>query len=181
MIQLIILIETSHQVRKSRIHIKMLAGDYLIYETKSKRSGGSSHCRCCSESQPKNEDLTHILTECNAFDGIRARMLPEFSEVCRTSKSNLKFEETMKENEILCQFILDPTSFNLQRRIHFNDPCLRKLFELSRDYWHTINNTRMKLLKEKKWWKLLESSIKRLYSQHCKIWMIDMCKMRWIK
>ena len=128
----------------------MLAGDYLTFEIKSKRSGGSSHCRCCPESPPKNEDLSHILTECNAFEEIRARMLPEFSEVCRTSKSNLNFEEIMKNNETLCQFLLDPTSFNLQKRIHFNDPALSKLFELSRDYCHTINNTRMKILKEKK-------------------------------
>ena len=164
---------TTHQVRKSRIHIKMLAGDYLTFEIKSKRSGGSSNCRCCPESQQKIEDLTHILSECIAFEEIRERMLPEFSEVCKTSKSNINFEEITKDNETLCQFILDPTSFNLQRRIHSNDPSLSKLFELSRDYCHTINNTRMKLLQKKKWWNITGITI-RLYSQHCKIWMIEM-------
>ena len=77
-------------------------------------------------------------------------MLPEFSEVCKFSKSKLNFEEILKNNETLCQFILDPTSFNLLKRAHINDPAIDKLFRLSRDYCYTINTERTKLLKENK-------------------------------
>ena len=36
---------TTHEVKKSKIHIKMLAGDYLTYEMRANRSGGSPHCK----------------------------------------------------------------------------------------------------------------------------------------
>ena len=38
---------SSHEVKKSRIHLKMLAGDYLTYKVKSKQSGGSPSCISC--------------------------------------------------------------------------------------------------------------------------------------
>ena len=34
---------TTHEVKKSKIHIKMFARDYLTYEMRAKRSGGSPH------------------------------------------------------------------------------------------------------------------------------------------
>ena len=71
---------TTEEVRKARIHIKMLVGDYLTYETKSKRSGGSPICRACEDSST-SEDLTHILVVCVAYEDIRNRIFPEFSNV----------------------------------------------------------------------------------------------------
>ena len=56
---------TTYEVKKARIHIKMLVGDYLTYETKANQSGGSPHCRCCPDPHPNQlitEDLKHILT-----------------------------------------------------------------------------------------------------------------------
>ena len=52
---------TTQEVQKSRIHLKMLAGNYFTYEVKSIQSGGSPHCRCCLSSPSENENLRHIL------------------------------------------------------------------------------------------------------------------------
>jgi hypothetical protein len=38
---------------------------------------------------------------------------------------------------------------NLQKRIALNDPQLGSFFNISRDFCHTINERRLKLLKEK--------------------------------
>ena len=55
---------TVSDVRKSCYHLKMFVGDLFTYEIKSEQSGGSLHCRLCTER--KNESVSHILTYCNA-------------------------------------------------------------------------------------------------------------------
>ena len=62
---------TTINVQKSRIHLKMLAGDYFTYEVKSKQSGVSPHCRSCptTPSSPSpSENLEHILCRCEATE-----------------------------------------------------------------------------------------------------------------
>ena len=141
---------TTSQVQKSRIHLKMLSGDYFTYEMKSKQSGGSPHCRCCcSTSPPPQENLEHILTNCEAYSEIRERIVVEFKTLCLKSKSNIQFDEIYSDNETFCQFILDPASFNLKMRIHMNDPILGELFNLSRHYCFAINAARLRILKNK--------------------------------
>ena len=76
-------------------------------------------------------------------------MIPEYQKLCNGAKTNLHFQEICNENQALCQFILDPASFNLKNRVHMNDPILAQLFKLSRDYCYAINSVRMKLLKSK--------------------------------
>ena len=56
---------TSVDVKNSRIHLKMLAGDYFTYDGKGNHSGGSPHCRCCPTPSP-NENLINSLTSCGA-------------------------------------------------------------------------------------------------------------------
>ena len=108
---------------------------------------GSPHCRCCPDSQPNTEDLMNILVD--SYLDIRSRMLPEFSDVCSKSKSKLNFEKILESKETLCQFILDPASFNLRERIHMSDPVLDQLYKLSRDYCFAVNSARMSILKSK--------------------------------
>ena len=138
---------TTQEVKKARIHIKMLVGDYLTYDMKSKRSGGSPLCNCCTDTSSP-EDLIHILTQCLAYKDIRDRMFPEYSNVC--SENNLNFEEMTSTDEQLCQFILDPSSLNLSKRINICDPELDKILKISRDYCYAINSTRIKILARKK-------------------------------
>ena len=139
---------TSHEVQKSRIHLKMLAGDYLTYEVKSNQSGGSSHCRSCTSPSP-SENLVHILTSCGAYSDIRDRMMSELQLLCAMSKSDIDFQQICSDNETLCQFLLDPTSFNLTQRVHQNDPAVSEMFKFSRDYCFAVNSKRMNILKSK--------------------------------
>ena len=121
-------IMTTHEVKKARTHIKMLLGDYLTFYKKSTRSGGPSSCRCCSNTTSMNETLTHIPTQCDAYEEIRKQIFPEFSQVCRESRSGVNFHKIVENAENLTQFILDPSSINLTPRISMNDPVLDKLF-----------------------------------------------------
>ena len=138
---------TTGEVKGARIHIKMLAGDYFTYDVKANQSGGSPHCRCCSPPSPSNEDLLHILTICEAYAEIRKRIFPVFQALCSQSKSGVDFSEISSENITLCQFILDPSSFNLKTRIHMSEPILGSMFKLSRDYCSAINTARMNILR----------------------------------
>ena len=123
----------------------MLAGDYFTYAVKSKQSGGSPHCRLCPTPAPE-ENIEHILTSCVAYLDTRSRITTEYENLCKLSKSNVSFQQIYSESESFCQFILDPTSFNLVYRIHMSDPILGKLFQLSRDYCYAVNSKRMKML-----------------------------------
>ena len=126
----------------------MLAGDYFTYDVKANHSGGSPNCRCCPTPSP-NENLIHMLTSCGAYADITQKMFPEYKNVCDQSKSRILFQEISSENITLCQFILDPASFNLQNRIHLNDPILQSIFKLSRDYCNAINSAIMKFTRRK--------------------------------
>ena len=140
---------TTIDVQKSRIHLKMLAGDYFTYTVKSMQSGGSANCRCCSTTPSSSENLVHILTTCSAYSEIRTRIVPEFKQLCSLTKSNLQFVEIYNSNETFCQFVLDPASFNLKSRVHMKDPILCEMFKLSRHYCFAVNSARLTILKRK--------------------------------
>ena len=66
----------ANEVKKARIHLKMLAGDYYTYEIKSYQSGGSPNCRSC-DPIVAIETIEHILAVCEAYALIRQRIFPE--------------------------------------------------------------------------------------------------------
>ena len=138
---------TVTDMKKSRHHLKMLVGDLFTYEKKSEQSGGSPDCRLCLDN--KRESVSHILTFCSAYSDIRTRILQEFAYLCMSSKSDVDFSSMIEDNEVLCQFILDPTSMNLSKRIHMNDPLIHSFFKTSRDLCFGISELRLKLLREK--------------------------------
>ena len=143
---------TTHDVQKSVPHIKMLCENYFTYEIRANQSGGSPHCRCCSEpnqSVKPSENLTHIITECAAYSDIRDRIYPEFSLLCQQSKSTVIFEDISTNKDDLCQFILEPCSLNLTNRVNIKDPNLNQFFSLSRDFCFAIHSRRMQILKKK--------------------------------
>ena len=81
---------TTVEVKKARIHIKMLSGDYLTYGTLALQSAArgktfSGHCRICSGIW---EDVQHILTECEATLPARVALLPKMSEIATTSPTS---------------------------------------------------------------------------------------------
>ena len=63
----------------------------------------------------------------------------------KLAKVELAMNSIIQNPENLTQSILDTTSFNLESRVHRDDPIVQLLFKLSRD---TIHNARMKKLKE---------------------------------
>ena len=127
--------------------MKMLCGNLLTYGQKFEQSGlGSPHCRLCDSS---HESISHIVASCPQFEDIRKNILIEFDEVLAESKNKVKIKDFQHSDEILTQFILDPTSLNLPQRIHLNDPIVERLFKLSRDICFSINKKRVRLLKEK--------------------------------
>ena len=137
-------IYTPLDVKKSRVHLKMLAGDYLTFEAKAKQSGGSSLCRCCQDKSI--ESLQHILTECQAYKDIRSRIMPEYEEACTQIEGIIEFQSFAMENSALCQFILDPSSLNLHRRVNVADKALPNLFKISRDLCYAVSSERIRIL-----------------------------------
>ena len=138
---------TTDEVRKLRPHLKFLSGDYLTYQVKfDQTQKGSPLCKICSLD---NETVCHIITICPEYDEMRKRILHEFKEMCRLSPSlQVDFQSLVNNPETLNQFLLDPTSFNLEHRVHRNDPIVQHLFKISRDLCYSIHNRRMKTLLE---------------------------------
>ena len=137
---------SSNEVKKLRPHIKFLTGDYLTYQRKCEDSGqGDPTCRIC---RLENESISPILTQCPAYDDIRNRILPEFSAILKLTQNCLKFENIRRDPNILTQFILDPTSFNLKGRVHVSDPVVPELFKVSRDYCMAVHTERTRRLQK---------------------------------
>ena len=123
---------TTDEVRKLRPHLKVLSGDYLTYQVKfDQTQKGSPLCKIC---RLENETICHIITICPEYQDIRKRILHEFEEMCQLSASlKIKNLTILTNPETLTQFILDPTSFNLEHRVHRDDPITKYLFKISRD------------------------------------------------
>ena len=138
---------TTEEVKKMRPHVKLLAGDYLTYQKKYDQTNqGSPLCRLC---HLEGETICHILAICPAYQIKREKMLEDIRLLC-SSSVNFKLEYILDENnpETLTQFILDPTSFNLKKRVQISDPMAQDLFKISRDICNHIHIERMKLLKD---------------------------------
>ena len=107
----------------------------------------SQSVRCCTTQPPRSEDLIHILIICTAYSDIRKRMIPEYQNLCLKTRIPLDFEAISSQDQKLCQFLLDPSSFNLKVRVGLSVPILGDFFKLSRDYCNAINMKRMKILR----------------------------------
>ena len=138
---------TTHNVRLSKPHLKFLAGNYLTYSVRAAQSGGSSACRLCLSGS--EETTSHVISSCLALSQERQKLFGEYITLCKLTKNCLNFENFLENEELTCQFILDPTSLNLSERISPNDPILKNILNLSRDFCYLLDKTRLKLLKEK--------------------------------
>ena len=101
---------TTRVVTLSRPHIKMLAGNYLIYKMKSEQSGGSPLCKICSTDS--DETISDVISTCQGLAVERERTLKQFEELCLSTKNLIRFENIKNNEDLLCQFIMDPTSLN---------------------------------------------------------------------
>ena len=121
---------TTNDVRTSRPHLELLAGNYLTYKVKSDQSGGSPHCRICISGV--EESVSHVVSSCGGMADDRTRILTEFRTLCNSTKNRISFDEISKCENNLTQLILDPTILNLPVRVHISDPLVPQLFKLSR-------------------------------------------------
>ena len=71
-------------------------------------------------------------------------------DICKNSNTDFDIEEVLRKRdpEKLTQFLLDPTSMNLTKRVHINDPVNPELYRVSRDLCSHIHKERLKLLGE---------------------------------
>ena len=106
---------TTHDVVIVRPHVKMLAGDYLLYANLAHDRGLDSHCRMCQllSSQPApSEDMMHLITRCRATAETRNRIMPNlFNTISIYYPNNRLLWST--SHALLTQFILDCSSLNL--------------------------------------------------------------------
>jgi hypothetical protein len=137
---------TTQDVKLSRPHLKLLAGNYFTYKIKADQSGGSPLCRICTSGH--EETVTHVISSCQAMAVERDRIFNEYSRLCSLTKNGINFDEVLMCEEKTCQFILDPTSLNLPMRVSCYDPLVQEFFKLSRDFCYIIDKTRIGLLKE---------------------------------
>ena len=133
---------------KSRIHIKMLAGDYpcqaFLYED-------STACRLCQfhypTHPPPTEDMIHLLTRCRATSETRARVIPDMlNALSQYFPSSLILNNPT--HTILTQFLLDPTSLNLplSARVSPNHPALPTILTSCRNICFSIHKDRIRQL-----------------------------------
>ena len=106
-------------------------------------TGGDPFCVLCLKIRNENfiEDVKHILIICKSYCNIRDNYLPKYEQLLSTSHIN--FKELCENQDDLCQFILDPSSMNLNKRINMNDAILPELFNISRNLCHSINVKRL--------------------------------------
>ena len=140
-------IVTTEKVQKLRPYLKFLTGDYRTYQKKFDQSDGkgSPECRLCHQG---GETVSHILGISPIYEVKRKKMLQEIIDICKNS--NFDFEDILREGdpEQLTQFLLDPTSINLIKRVHINDPVNLELYRISRDLCSYIHKERLKQLGE---------------------------------
>ena len=120
----------------------MLSGDYLTFKKRSQQSKNISPlCKICNFEE---EDTCHVLTA--HISENREKILQEMENVCSLAKSEINFIQIRSDKLTLAQFILDPSSINLQHRIYMSDPVLPTLFKKSRQYCYITDKERVKAL-----------------------------------
>ena len=140
-------IKTTQDVVFSRVHLKMLAGDYLCYAYLNKDRATGSHCRLCyamsREYPPPEETMVHLLTRCR---GTAENRLKITSELLNTLAKHFPSNDLLKNQQHSCltQFILDPTSTNLPMtiRIHPDHPALLSILQVCRKLCYSVHRDR---------------------------------------
>ena len=92
------------------------------------------------DDQSKIESIEHLMSTCSALDDIRSNIVNSMQKLCQ--ESGIKIEIRKMSNKDLTQFLLDPSSLNLKKRVNINHPVLPSLFQLSRDFCYKIDRCR---------------------------------------
>ena len=87
--------------------------------------------------------ICHIISSCMGMAKQRKKLLSELEQLCTTTRNNIGFSMIISSEEVLCQFILDPSSLNLKQRVSLSDPVINNFFKFSRQYCYIIDLTRI--------------------------------------
>ena len=88
------------------------------------------------------------MVACPGMANVRQKLLEELRQLCSHTRNNINLDELAQDEKNLCQFILDPSSLNLETRVSLSDPSIHALFKFSREYCYIIDKTRIGLLQE---------------------------------
>ena len=141
---------TTSEAKALKPVVKMLNSDYYTFSLKNSQSGGGSHCRLCpTETLAPTEDITHVLTQCAGTQEIRIAKLPELMSLAESAKSVVNVERIFSVPAILCQFLLDCCSNNLDNdvRIAECDPTAIDIYITARHIINAIHCERLRKIK----------------------------------
>ena len=143
---------TTRDVMCSRVHLKMLSGDYPCFSyLGSDRSQDAYCCLCQSLTQlcpAPDENMVHVLTRCRATSDTRTQLTPDLlNTISKYFPNNSILVNTNHSH--LTQFILDPTSVNLpmSMRISPDHPDLTEVLPVCRNHCFAIDKDRRRQLK----------------------------------
>ena len=74
--------------------------------------------------------------------------MSHLSLLCDETRNNIQLEDIISCDNTLTQFIIDPSSFNLEKRVHIDDPCLPKFLKVCRNYCYLVDKHRMKIINQ---------------------------------
>ena len=142
---------TTQDVMRSRVHIKMLSGDYPCFSYMGSDRNQDAYCRLCLSISPHQpaptEDMIHLLTRCRGTEDTRTRILPDLLNLIYLYfPTNEILEHPNLTN--LTQLILDPTSLNLPMSIRINPdhPALVPVLAVCRNLCFAIHKDRTRQL-----------------------------------
>ena len=142
-------VRETREAFKMRAHIQLLAGDFPHNEVIGRHGNSDPRCSICPGPV---ESTQHLLTECSATAAVRERLLPELLNVIADIHPTHGLLDHTVSNINLTQFILDPTSANLNNRFRISPQHIRlaEIFRISRDWCYAVTSSRKKQLKVKK-------------------------------
>ena len=143
---------TTRDVQRSRVHIKMLSGDYPCYSYLAYDQNQSPHCRLClsvhPHKPPPEENMTHLLAICRVTSDVRS---PYTSNLLNTVSQYFPRNELLvfPNHKHSAQFILDPTSLNLPMTIRVppGHPAVLQLLDISRSLCYATHKARTGLIR----------------------------------
>jgi hypothetical protein len=138
---------TTQDAKKLRLHLKFLTCDFLTNERLSiDQPTISPACRLCNA---PTDSIEHVMVSCLATSEVRSRLIPEIMNAVAQIQPMCQLLKYHPPPNILTQFILDCTSFNLPDsiRIPMHNPGISAIYKISRDWCFSVSSERSRLLK----------------------------------
>ena len=140
-------ISSTQEVKKLRLHLKFLCGDFMSNLMLSKYQPSKSPlCTLCNQSV--EESYEHVLLTCRSTSDVRERIRPNLYNATCDVHPTCRLLQYDPPPPVLLQFILDCSSINLPNdiRVPAHNPRISEIFKVSHDWCFGISNARCRLL-----------------------------------